>query len=198
MKIRLIRNATIVLEYAGKKFIIDPYLSAKYTLPSYTGKSPNPLVDLPCAPSEVLEGIDMVILSHLHSDHFDPAAQKLLPSNLPLLCQPSDEFELKARGFQNSIPIIDQIIWENIEIMRTTCQHGSGQVLQAMGAASGFVLTHKNEPTIYWAGDTIWCNAVASTIAQIKPAIIITHSGGAVWGDNGCRADRQSVLNCTD
>ncbi|MFA9492214.1 MAG: MBL fold metallo-hydrolase, partial [Anaerolineales bacterium] len=39
-------------------------------------------------------------------------------------------------------------------------------------------------PTVYWAGDTIWYEAVDDVIAQIQPDIIITHSCGAVWGDD--------------
>ncbi|MDF2636524.1 MAG: Zn-dependent hydrolase [Pelosinus sp.] len=184
MKIRLIRSATILVEYAGKKFIIDPYFAAKHTMPSYTGKSPNPLVDLPCDSSQVIKGIDMAIISHLHSDHFDSTAQKLLPRNLSILCQPRDEPEIKAQGFQNVVPIIEQITWENIEIIRTECQHGSGEVLKEMGTASGFVFKNENEPTVYWTGDTVWCKVVDNTIFQVKPSIVITHSCGAVWGDN--------------
>ena len=73
------------------RFIIDPYLAAKHTRPSYTGASPNPLVDLPCSPQEVIAGIEMVLISHLHSDHFDPAARELLPKTIPILCQPEDK-----------------------------------------------------------------------------------------------------------
>ena len=53
-----------------------------------------------------------------------------------------------------------------------------------MGNTSGFVLRSENELTVYWAGDTIWCEAVGDVIEQNQPDIIITHSGGAVWGDN--------------
>lgn len=53
-----------------------------------------------------------------------------------------------------------------------------------MGNASGFILLSENEPTVYWAGDTIWCEAVDDVIVQIRPDIIITHSCGAVWGNN--------------
>ena len=91
MKIRLIRSATLRLEYAGLRFVIDPYLAAKHSRPSFAGRSPNPLVDLPCSPRDVIAGIDLAIISHLHSDHFDPAAQELLPKDTPLLCQPGDE-----------------------------------------------------------------------------------------------------------
>jgi hypothetical protein len=33
-------------------------------------------------------------------------------------------------------------------------------------------------------GDTIWCEPVADLIEQIQPDIIITHSCGAMWGNN--------------
>jgi len=182
MRIQLIRSATLRIEYAQHTFIIDPYLAAKHTRPSFAGKSPNPLVDLPCSPLEVIAGIEMVIVSHLHSDHFDPAAQDLLPKDILILCQPGDNDTITAKGFRNVMPVERKINWEGITIIRTPCEHGSGEVLNEMGNASGFVFQSQNEPTVYWAGDTIWCEAVASVISRYQPDIVITHSCGAVWG----------------
>ena len=183
MQIQLIRSATLRFEYAGHRFIIDPYLAAKHTRPSYTGASPNPLVDLPCAPQEAIAGIEMALISHLHSDHFDPAARELLPKTIPILCQPEDQAEIEAMGFRSVIPVKETVNWQGIRITRTPCQHGTGSVLEEMGSASGFVFEAENEPTVYWAGDTIWCEAVAETIHRTQPDVIITHSCGAVWGD---------------
>ncbi len=87
MQIQLIRNATLRLQYAGLQLLTDPYLAAKHSRPSFTGKSPNPLVELPIPPEEVIAGVDGVLVSHLHSDHFDPAARDLLPKDIPILCQ---------------------------------------------------------------------------------------------------------------
>jgi L-ascorbate metabolism protein UlaG (beta-lactamase superfamily) len=126
----------------------------------------------------------MIIVSHLHSDHFDPAAQELLPKETPILCQPEDDLTIRAKGFRDVIPVEDTINWEGITIARTLCEHGSGDVLREMGNASGFVFRSQNEPTVYWAGDTIWCEAVASAISHYQPNIIVTHSCGAVWGPN--------------
>ena len=184
MRIQLIRNATLRMEYAHRSFIIDPYLAAKHTRPSYTGASPNPLVDLPCSPLEVIVGIEMVLISHLHSDHFDPAANDLLPKALPILCQPEDQAEIESMGFRSVIPVDDTVDWQGIRITRTPCQHGTGAVQTEMGDASGFVFEAENEPTVYWAGDTIWCEAVAGTIRRTHPDVIITHSCGAMWGDH--------------
>src|SRR5512141_1997825 len=99
MKLQLIRSATLRVEYAGHLFVIDPYLAAKHSRPSYAGKSPNPLADLPCPPQEVIANAERVIVSHLHSDHFDPAAQELLPKDTPILCQPGDEAWIASKGF---------------------------------------------------------------------------------------------------
>ena len=183
MQIQLIRSATLRIDYAGHTFVIDPDFAPKHTRPSFTGKSPNPMVDLPCAPLEVIAGIEMVIVSHLHADHFDRTAQELLPKDTPILCQPGDEQFISAKGFRSVTPVEQEINWEGITIIRTACEHGSGEVLKEMGNASGFVFRAQNEQTLYWAGDTILCEAVANVISHHRPDIIITHSCGAVWGD---------------
>lgn len=183
MKLQLVRSATLRLEYAQRRFIIDPYLAAKHSRPSFAGKSPNPMVDLPCSPQEVIAGIEMALVSHLHSDHFDPAAQELLPKDVSILCQSGDEAQIAAKGFRQVTPIADSLDWHGIKITRTACQHGSGRVLAEMGQASGFIFQAAPEPTVYWTGDTIWYEAVADIVARIRPQIIITHSCGAVWGD---------------
>ena len=76
MIIQLVRNATLRLDYAGQRILIDPYFANKHALPSYTGLSPNPLVGLPLLTEAILDGVQTVIVSHLHSDHFDTAAQE--------------------------------------------------------------------------------------------------------------------------
>ena len=182
MQIQLIRSATLRIDYAGHTFVIDPYLAPKHTRPSFAGKSPNPLVDLPCAPLDVIAGIEMAIVSHLHSDHFDPVAQDLLPKDILILCQPEDEQYIAAKGFRNITPVDHEINWNGIAISRTPCEHGSGKVLEEMGSASGFVFRSPGDPTVYWAGDTIWCEAVSNAISEHQPDIIITHSCGAIWG----------------
>ena len=184
MQIQLIRNATLRMEYAHRRFIIDPYLAAKHTRPSYTGASPNPLVDLPCSPQEAIAGIEMALISHLHSDHFDPAARDLLPKAIPILCQPEDQAEIESMGFRSVIPVGDTINWQGIRITRTPCQHGTGAVLGEMGQRLRLCFEAENEPTVYRAGDTIWCEPVAETIHRTQPDVIITHSCGAMWGDH--------------
>lgn len=182
MELQLIRSATLRLVYAGRRLLIDPYLAPRHSRPSLAGRSPNPLVDLPLPPEVVATGAELAIISHLHSDHFDPLAQSLLPKALPLVCQPGDEDAIGAPGFADVTPLADATTWRGITLTRTGGEHGSGAVLAEMGAAMGLVLRAAGEPTVYWAGDTILTAGVTDTIARARPDVIVTHSCGATWG----------------
>ena len=85
-----IRSATIHIEYAGKKFLVDPVLEEKGAYPGFPGTLNahlrNPLVDLPMAMNEILD-VDAVIVTHTHGDHWDEAAAKLIPKDMPVFVQ---------------------------------------------------------------------------------------------------------------
>jgi L-ascorbate metabolism protein UlaG (beta-lactamase superfamily) len=99
MQLQLVRNATLKLGYGGRTILVDPYLAPKHSLPSFTGRSPNPMAELPMPVEDILEGVDLVIVSHLHTDHFDSVAKERVPKDLPLICQPGDEETIRRAGF---------------------------------------------------------------------------------------------------
>src|SRR5262249_19750378 len=99
MRLRLLRNATQRLRYAGRELLLAPFFAPRHSRPSFAGRSPNPLVDLHCPPEEIMVGAELLVVSPLHSDHFDPEAQRLLPKALPVLCQPGDETTIRGHGF---------------------------------------------------------------------------------------------------
>lgn len=184
MKLQLIRSATLKMTYSGHCFITDPYFAEKFSRPSYCGKSKNPLVNLPMHSSEIMAGVEMVLISHLHSDHFDSVAEAVIPKDMLLLCQPEDEADFRTKGFRNVVPIEKSYNWNGIRINRIPGEHGAGEVLEEMGPSSGFLFEADAEPSIYWCGDTILCDAVKKVISEIEPEVIVTHSCGAEWGDH--------------
>jgi L-ascorbate metabolism protein UlaG (beta-lactamase superfamily) len=186
MRLRLFRNATQRLRYAGHELLLDPYFAPKHSRPSFTGRSPNPLVELPCPPEEIMAGAELLIVSHLHSDHFDPEAQRLLPKDLPVFCQPGDEAAILGHGFELVTPVADQVTWQGITVTRTPGQHGTfPPELAEMGHVSGFVFQASGEPTLYWTGDTILYEPVSQVIDRFRPDVIVTHSSGAMWKGSG-------------
>jgi len=122
------------------------------------------------------------LVSHLHKDHFDPAAAEVIPPQMPILCRGQDAEKLKKDNFTRVQPVADHLACNGIEFHCVPARHGtSDAVLGDMGTTCGYVLRAPKEPTLYWAGDTVWYEGVAETITKWRPDVILTHSGGAVW-----------------
>ena len=185
MKLQLIRNATMKIEYTEFTFLTDPVLCNKHAFESFAGKSKNPVVALPVPAEEVVAGLDAVIISHLHMDHFDQTAEQLLPKSLPFFCQPQDQQRLMDKGFQNTFPVDHSLSWNGIEITRTPGRHGQGKWAEDLAPVSGFVLRAKDEPIVYWIGDSVLTQDVEDVIRICQPDIILTHSSGAMLEDSG-------------
>ena len=183
MELQLIRNATVKMSFAGKMLLLDPYLGEKGSGPSYTGKEHSPVVPLPIALEEVLDGVDAVVVSHVHSDHFDTTAREILPKDLPLLCQPEDEQTMRDLGFTDVHPVAGTLWLDEISVSRTSGRHGSGAVLKDMGVVSGFFFEAPGEPSVYWAGDTVLTDEIRELLRVRMPDVVLTHSCGAVWGE---------------
>lgn len=184
MKLQLIRNATLKLSMAGRTVLIDPYFAPRHSLPSYTGRSPNPLVDMPLEVEDILDSVDLVIVSHLHTDHFDSVAKTTVPKSLPLICQPGNEETIREAGFTDIRPLVDELPFEGLTFRRRPGSHGLGPVVEKMGSVMGFDLRAKGEPSLYWCGDTVLYPPVLETIRALKPQLIVTHSCGALWDDS--------------
>lgn len=182
MRLRLLRHATLVVEFAGRKLLIDPMLGAPGTMPAIENSPhprPNPLAPLPAAVPEIVQDLDAVLITHTHRDHWDDAAVRELPKDVPLLCQPEDEAKLQGQGFTHVQPLQTGLIWNALEVTRTGGQHGTGEIGRKMAPVSGFVLRGPGEDALYIAGDTIWCSEVQQAIQQFRPAVIVVNAGAA-------------------
>ncbi len=199
MKIHQIRNATMRISYAGKTILTDPVLGPKHGFKSFAGIEKNPTVNLPMPAEEVIKDIDMVIVSHLHDDHFDEGAKQMLPKDTPILCQTGDYASIIETGFSNVTPVDTDLFWENIHITRTPGWHATNEKwMNLLGTVSGFVFKAENEPVLYWTGDTILCDDVKNTIKKNQPDTILTHSCGAQIMDSGpiIMDEKQTIEVC--
>ena len=182
VKLTLIRSATLRVEVAGHILLVDPQLDpagAREAVPNTPNQRPNPLVDLPLPAQEVVTGVDAVLLTHLHGDHWDATARELLPHDLPLFCQPHDAERLHADGFVDARPVFGDAKLGDLLIARTDGHHGTGEIGERMGIVSGFVLHAPNEPSVYIAGDTILCDEVRQAMAEHHPQAVVVNASAA-------------------
>jgi L-ascorbate metabolism protein UlaG (beta-lactamase superfamily) len=182
MKLTLVRNATVVLEVSGRRILVDPMLDPAGTRPPIENTAnpvPNPTVELPFPAEQVVEGLDAVLVSHCHKDHLDDTAERLLPRDVPVFCQPEDEERLRAVGL-DARPVDESFDWDGLTLHRVPAQHGFGAVAEALAPVSGFVLDD-----LYVAGDTVWYDTVRETIERFEPRVAIVNAGGAEFLEGG-------------
>ena len=188
MQLQLIRHATLLIEYANMRLLLDPMLSDPGAMPPIENSPQprrNPLVPLPCPATDVVSGIQAVLVTHTHRDHWDDAAIQYVPKDLPLFCQPQDFPKMEAVHFVNGVAVERAKTWSNICITRTGGQHGTGEIAKMLAPVSGYVLQSSGEPTLYVAGDTIWCDEVADAIEHFNPDVIVVNAGGARFLQGG-------------
>lgn len=183
MEIHFIRNATMVMHYAGRTILGDPMFGDVASwMPIMNW--PSPTVPLPVPIEEILAGVEAALVTHTHLDHFDREAWEAMDKTLPIFGQPADDEVFREKGFADVRSIDRSLAWEHITVERVGGTHGLPPI--DGGPVSGYVLRAEGEPTVYWCGDTILDDEVRATIARVEPDVIITHSGGVLaYSDGG-------------
>lgn len=198
MKVQQIRNATLKIYYGGKTILVDPMLSKKGAIPAFGppevpfhptsgNMENNPLVELPISVEEVLNNVDAVIVTHLHVDHWDEAAVKAIDKQLPIYCQnEEDATTLREQGFQKVFVLGNDTSFEDIKLSYVEAKHASNdQMLAISGKACGVIFKHKNEPTTYLLGDTVWYENVEKTLKEYQPDVAIINAGNNQFKESG-------------
>ena len=183
MEIVQCRNAMLIITYAGKRILIDPVFAPKGTYPPFPSRkrpeAKNPLHYSPIPIAEMCN-VDGVIITHLHIDHFDHKARELLPKDLPVFVQNADDqAALAAAGFRKVEMLTEETRFGPICLSKTGGRHGYDDAFaERLGPVCGVVFRGEGEETLYLAGDTVWCGAVAKAIDRYTPGVIILNAGG--------------------
>lgn len=190
LNLQQVRNATVKITYGDTTFLIDPMLAKKGAYPgfenTYRSNLRNPLVDLTESPEQVIAGVDAVIVTHTHLDHWDDAAQKALPKDIPLFAQHEEDAQLiRSQGFKNVRVLTNEAVFGGVKISKTGGQHGTDEMYavpalaKPLGEAMGVVFQAPGYKTLYLAGDTIWRKEVDQAIEKFQPEVIVLNAGKA-------------------
>jgi L-ascorbate metabolism protein UlaG (beta-lactamase superfamily) len=185
MRIGFVRHATFVFESGGHRMMVDPMLAAAEAsgpVANTPNQRRNPLVDLPFGDEgtlALLEETDVVLVTHVHNDHWDDRARDLIPRQTPILCQPEDWDEISASGFRRVTPVEESVKWNGMGLTRTGGRHGTEEIGDLMGPVSGFVIRDEGSPTLYVAGDTVFCPEVEEALDDHEPDVVVVNAGAA-------------------
>lgn len=198
MNIKQIRSAMVRIDYAGKTFLTDPWLGEKGSMepiadPSFRFCNPEqakiamPMCDLPMSVEEILKGVDAYIVTHIHPDHIDMAADGTvgapMDKNIPVFVQSEDDGEiLKCSGFTSVSVLSENSFFHDIKLIKTPGLHGTKI---PCGPSCGVIFEHQKEKKLYVAGDTIWYSGVAETLKKFNPDVIILNACAAEFIDQG-------------
>lgn len=196
MNIKQIRNAIIIITYAGKKFLIDPFLAPNGTYPPFSMTHNeylnNSTIDLPVSIDEII-AVDAVIVTHIHLDHFDPVAIEVLPKDIKMFDQDEDEASQinKDAGFTNvDVLKIEGTMFGDIKLVKITGRYASDESIIEMfksknisSEVCGVIFNYKDEKSLYVMGDTVWYDAIKETLDRYTPDVIVINAGYAHYTD---------------
>ncbi|WP_196209771.1 MBL fold metallo-hydrolase [Citrobacter sp. Res13-Sevr-PEB04-36] len=189
MNITQIRNATLHITFGDKTFLVDPMLAPKGAYPGFAGTARaeirNPTVELP-VDIDTLLNVDALIVTHLHEDHWDEYAARVVPKDKPIYVQNDQDAQvLRGQGFTQLSVLTENTTLGDITLRKTDGQHGSDrayavpQMAERLGDACGVIFQHADEKTLYLVGDTIWRDEVEANMQTFQPDVVVLNAGFA-------------------
>jgi L-ascorbate metabolism protein UlaG (beta-lactamase superfamily) len=168
---------TVVLEYAGLRFLIDPTFDEPQT---YEDPGSTPLVKTrgPAMRPPEIGQIDVVLASHHeHEDNLDTSGAEFAMTSPLVLSTPQAEDDLGG-------PVIGLADWAQhsvgmIDITAMPALHGPRGSEEWMGPVIGYLLRAPNEPTVYISGDNASLEKVREIADRYAPVDIAILFAGA-------------------
>jgi L-ascorbate metabolism protein UlaG (beta-lactamase superfamily) len=172
----------LLLSVNGKRILVDPMLSDIGTMPPVpltANRLRNPTIPLPMSVADLIDGTDAVLVTHYHFDHFDEAAARSLPRDMPIFCQPGDERKLKKKGFLRVEAIDDRVEWGELTIRSFPAHHAEGLLLNTiLGKSSSYFIRAETE-SIFVTGDAVFDRSLERSIGEASPRLIVANFGSA-------------------
>ncbi len=161
-----IGTATMLIRYAGFTILTDPNFLHQGDHVHLGGGLTSARVTNPAIEMEQLPEFDLVLLSHLHEDHFDRFVQKNLDKGTTIVTTPEAAVALRHKCFTMLEPLHT---WETLTVtkgdftLRITAmpgKHGPGIMNSVLPSVMGSMLefqdnTGKTLVRLYITGDTL-------------------------------------------
>jgi L-ascorbate metabolism protein UlaG (beta-lactamase superfamily) len=175
-RITFIGHATVLIDLDGVRILTDPLLRERFLFVRR---------QVPLPAGEHLEGIDAVVLSHLHPDHLDYPSLRSLDGE-PELVVPKNAGELLERkGLTNATELSpgDVARIGEVEVRAVEADHdGRRFPIGRSRDAVGYLISGA-DTTVYFAGDTDLYDGMAELRGRVDVALLPIGGWGPKVGD---------------
>src|SRR3546814_19000686 len=80
--------------------------------------------------NDILAGVDAVIVTHTHLDHWDDGAKAALPKDIPLFAQnDADAMLIRSQGFTHVRNLTDQAKFGGVTLTTNGGQNGTDKMI---------------------------------------------------------------------
>ncbi|MEM9635200.1 MAG: MBL fold metallo-hydrolase [Pseudomonadota bacterium] len=199
LEITWLGGATMVLSFGDFTLLTDPCFGEGKR--AFKMGNPNEMFDLSKGPNIKhhrrltpfpglqLNEVDQVILSHLHEDHFDQKAERMINKDLPILAPDHDLDALVSKGFSNLTGLRwgqEQVLSKGeatVTIRTIRADHSENpEIATILGEGNGYWFSFEQgdwQKSLYWTGDTFPTKSVLESLGSLgSPDIFIPHLGG--------------------
>jgi len=185
--VQFIGTATVLIRYAGLTVLTDPNFLHRGQF-AYLGKGlvSRRLTEPALAVTE-LPDLDLIVLSHLHGDHFDRVAKAGLDRSVPILTTVPAASRLNRWGFR-ALPLRT---WQEVSVRRSgsvlrvtalPARHAKGIARVALPTVMGSLLDFGGEAPplrMYLTGDTLLHDELRQIRARYDDIdVAVLHLGG--------------------
>ncbi|WP_328459840.1 MBL fold metallo-hydrolase [Actinoplanes sp. NBC_00393] len=187
--VTFVGNATTLLRLGTFTLLTDPAFSpAGSRVYLGYGAWTRRLRD-PAKTYEELPTPDAVLLSHLHGDHFDRTARRLLPRDLPIVTTTQAQRRLRKRHYSavQGLPTWEAEEWrrdgQTLRVTALPGRHGPGLVdhllPDVMGSLIDWEVDGERRLRLYITGDTLYRPFLGEIRDRCgEPDVMLIHLGG--------------------
>jgi L-ascorbate metabolism protein UlaG (beta-lactamase superfamily) len=188
--LQFIGTATVLLRYAGFTILTDPnFLHQGDKVHIGYGLTSTRLTN-PALALEDLPPLDLVVLSHMHEDHFDRLVAERLDKTVPIITTHHAAVSLEQKGFKAARALET---WENVtfnkgdatlRISSMPGKHGPGLLQAALPPVMGSMLefqtgSGKTPLRLYITGDTLLVDQLREIPRRFPDIdLAVLHLGG--------------------
>jgi L-ascorbate metabolism protein UlaG (beta-lactamase superfamily) len=185
--VTFVGNATTILRLGAFTLLTDPAFGHAGSRVYLGYGAWTRRVKEPALPDQrELAGLDGILLSHLHGDHFDRAARRALPGDLPIITTEQAARKLKTRTTVG-LPTWETHEWardgQRLRVTSVPGQHGPGLadklLPDVMGSLVELLVDEQAVVRLYITGDTLYRPFLTEVSRRLGDVdVMLIHLGG--------------------